>query len=171
MIANLTMNRLNIKDDSVIVPVPGNDLAKLMYYLKCVYNVFKCEELEPYIDFKNYFLLYNIDDVIKFARIFNPRTMIKSKLFILDNDLKYSNKFYKITDETYGIHFNEEILISGRVAKVSTIMFFKNEWIRNFYLNPLQRLTNPPLNTIPGYVYTPNNDYTCDDALCSCIIF
>ena len=171
MFANLTMNRLNIKDNSVTVRVPPNDLARLMYYLSCVYDVFKCEELEPYIDYKNYFLLYDIDDVIKFARIFNPYVMSKCKLFIHDDDLDSPNKFYKITDETYGIHFNEEILISGRVAKVSTIMFFNSDWFCRYYLNPLDRLTSPPLDTIPGNIYTRNNDYTCDDALCSCIIF
>ena len=37
--------------------------------------------------------------------------MISCKAFIQDDSLGDQNKFFQITDETYGIHANEEFVI------------------------------------------------------------
>ena len=76
MEANLAMNKFRIRDTSETVQVPSNDLAKLMYYLHCVYDVLKLEDLTPYMDYQYYNNLSDEKKVILFI-IQNYLTLIK----------------------------------------------------------------------------------------------
>ena len=42
MEANFGYNRLTVRDNTTKIFVPENDIARLMFYLKCVFIVLKC---------------------------------------------------------------------------------------------------------------------------------
>ena len=143
MQANVGYNRLRIKDDSTKAFVPNNDIARLMYYLQSVFSVLKCNSYSEYTNYNNYYSLSNSDimELIRLVKIFSPQILIGAKVFVLDEDLDWENRFIEITDETMKIHANEEIVIGGIVTKVLKIMLFRSTWINNNYFNPLKRLT------------------------------
>ena len=181
MEANCHLNKFSIKDKSKTVQVPPNDLAQLMYYLHCVYDVLKISDLIPYINYQNYNNLSNREknDVIYYANLFSPTKMTAIKAFIQEDNVNFSNKFFEITDETYGIHANEDFVIGGKVAKISKVMVYCSNWVMKNYYFPLKRLTSPPplpapLFSPPPYIYYSNRNpnYPIDDTcLCSCEIF
>ena len=53
MQANVGYNRLRIKDTSTRALVPNNDIARLMYYLQCVFAVLKCNSYSEYTNYNN----------------------------------------------------------------------------------------------------------------------
>ena len=178
MEANLAYNKLSIRDNSVSVNIPDNDIAKLMFYLKCVSNVLKYNGFGQYTNYNNYYSLSNqeIKTLIKLATIFNPEVMMDVGVFVKNEDLDKGNKFIEITDEEMNIHANREVLIGGIKTKVLKMMLFKANWaISNYYL-PKKRLTqrmiilqnqivspypsNPPIPSyppIPLYPPYPSN--------------
>ena len=187
MQANVGYNRLRIKDTSTRALVPNNDIARLMYYLKCVFTVLKCNKYSEYTNYNNFYSLSNsdINELIQLVNKFDPKIMIGAKIFLLDDDLDMGNRFIEITDETMNIHANEEIVIGGIVTKISKKMIFTSQWINNHYYNPLKRLTQrilyPPIllppalpqNYPPVYVPPYNYNFNADDSeeLCCCTIF
>ena len=137
MEANLNSHRIKFKDISQTVTVPGNDIARLMYYLKCVFTVLKCNKYSEYTNYNNFYSLSNsdINELIRLVNIFDPKIMIGAKIFLLDDDLDMGNRFIEITDETMNIHANEEFVIGGIVTKISQKMLFTSQWINNHYYN------------------------------------
>ena len=185
MEGNLAINKLSIEHKSKTASVPSDDLAKLMYYLHSVYDVLEFPDLVPYIDYKNYDDLSSqeIQKVIIYAKLFNPTEMTSIKAFIQDEGLSNMNEFFNISDETYGIHVNEDFVVGGKVVKVLSVMVYKKEWIlKNYYL-PLERITNPkpnPQPKSPKRTNEPSDDDSdpcdnlikdCEGAYCGCIIF
>ena len=181
MQANYAMNRLRIKDTTITVNVPPNFVAQLKYYLYCVNSVLNYGDLSPYTDYNYYLYLSQeeIDNIIFYAKLFNPTKMESIKVFKQDDSLPMTNQFFEITDETYGLHINEDILIEGKIAKILKIMVYRSDWvIKNYYI-PLSRLTtpSPPSLLIPplNYLYTNNyynaNNLDNDEELCCCNIF
>jgi hypothetical protein len=119
MQANVGYNRLRIKDTSTRALAPNNDIARLMYYLKCVFTVLKCNKYSEYTNYNNFYSLSNsdINELIRLVNTFDPKIMIGAKIFLLDDDLDMGNRFIEITDETMNIHANEEFVIGGIVTK------------------------------------------------------
>ena len=175
MQANLTLNKFRIRDTTVNVIIPPNDLARLMYYLNCVNSVLNFPNLTPYTDYHNYYLYnHEINNIIYYAKLFNPNQMTSIRAFVLDENISISNRFFEITDEVYCIHANEKFVIGGSVVKISKVMVYKSDWAAFFYFLPLQRLTNPALIYSQNYNNFSNyNNYNSavDDCLCSCNIF
>ena len=160
MQANLTLNEFRIKDTTISVDIPQNDLANLMYYLHCVYDVLKLPDLIPYMDYPNYYRHRgNINNIIYLAKLFNPSQMTSIGAFIHNEKISGLNRFYEITDEFYGIHANKRFVIGGKVVRIVQIMAYKSSWSNYYYYCPLQKLINPP----------KNDSYDSDDD--SCVIF
>jgi len=126
MSATLGMRNLEMKTFGHKVEIPNNPFAKLMYYLNCVNVVIQYEE-NTLTDYNNYHLL-NTDQlaiVYALAKILNPQLLINANIFIHDPRLvigNTDNQFYKITDETIGVHVNQEIMIGGKYVKVLNVM-------------------------------------------------
>ena len=59
MSATLGINKLSVERTGVEVQVPNNNLARLMYYLSCIFNVIQYNENNKLSDYKNYFYLTN----------------------------------------------------------------------------------------------------------------
>ena len=148
MQANLGYNKFTVKDNSVDINIPDNDVARLMYYLQCVSSVLKYNGFSQYTNYNAYYLLSNEDKInlLKLAIIFNPDIMMKVGVFVKHEDLDLGNRFFEITDEEMKIHANREIVIGGIRTNVLKIMFFKSSWADRNYYSPKSRLTEEILN-------------------------
>ena len=139
MSAFLKSNRIAIKDTSVTITVANNPKARLMYYLNCVSIVLRTDKLDKYTNFKEYYKIPDeeINAIVILAILFNPKIMIESGVFLLDNDLNSGNTFLEITNEQMGIRANEEIIIGGVSVKVLKLMVFTESWLKRNYFEPL----------------------------------
>ena len=143
MCASLGFNKIRIKDDSVKTTVPDNDVARLMYYLKCVSTVLNYKGFSQYTNYNKYYNLSRkeVNEVIQLANLFNPVILMRAKVFIPKEDLDTGNRFFKITDESMNFHAIRQIVIVGITTKVLSIMLFKFSWLNKNYFLPLKRLT------------------------------
>ena len=156
MSVNLKYQSLDIKPIGRKVTVPDNNLAKLMYYLACVFKVIQYDQSSRLTDFQRYYSLSKEEEqtVLGLVALFNPKIMTDLSLFIVAPNLVPSgmtNEFYQITDDRIGVHVNSEVVIGGRVVKVLKIMACTEEWIYNNYINPAQSYTKPQLTSSSNY--------------------
>ena len=162
MSATLGINHLSVKKTGVKVEVPNNNLARLMYYLSCIFTVIQYNENNNLSDYTHY---YNLNEeekktVLTLAGIFNPKIFLEATIFILDNGAltgDFGNEFFKITDERIGVHVNQAIMIGGRSVKVLNIMACKNSWLDKNYYTPLRGLYNELNNRSVVYNRTDYN--------------
>ena len=84
-------------------------------------------------------------EVYNKAKECSPDILVSHKIFIINPELpnnSLDNEFYEITDETNGIHVDEEITIGGRVVKVNKIMVCNNNWLSVYYYSPISVIEN-----------------------------
>lgn len=160
MSLNLKYQSLDVKPIGRTVTIPDDKLAKLMYYLDCVFTVIQIDESTRLTDFQNYYYLTKEEEqtVLGLCALFNPKVMTELSLFILAPELVpygSSNEFYQITDDRIGVHVNSEVVIGGRVVKVLKIMACKPAWIDKFFIQPAESYSRPQLTS--GYNYSNNN--------------
>ena len=160
MSLNLKYQSLDVKPIGRTVSVPGNKLAKLMYYLRCVFTVIQIDEDTRLTDFENYYDLTKEEEqtVLGLCALFNPKVMTELSLFIIAPELIPEgkiNQFYQLTDEKVGVHVNSEVVIGGRVIKVLKIMTCTHKWIKTFFDEPVEAYSRPQLP--PPSDYTSNN--------------
>ena len=129
-----------IKATGQTASVPNDDVARLMYYFKCVVSVINYSGIDKLTNYKNYRSL-TVDDMVllfQLVLIFNPEIFLKAKIFILDEDLLpygKDNEFYQLTDERIGLYVDDQIAIGGRTVKVLKVMVCNENWlIRNYYM-------------------------------------
>ena len=176
MQATLGYNNTQIERTSRKVVVPGNDFAKLMYYLDCVASALQCDINSRYRDYKHYYNLTENDKeaIMVIVLLFNPEILIKCKVFILDSRLlrrQFDNEFFKITDENIGIHVNEEVIIGGRQIRVLEIMACNENWIKTYYLDPIRNINDRKNN---AYLPTSSSETNfvssyVSNSCCECI--
>ena len=147
MSATLGINKIKVEAYGVRTTVPNDNIAKLMYYLDCVLIVIDYDRKGKLTDYSHYYNLNNEERkaVIELAILFNPKIFIDAKIFIVDPSLlpdSVGNKFYKITDETIGVHVNQQLMIGGRAVKVLNIMACDSNWLNRNYITPLERINN-----------------------------
>ena len=143
MSATLGMKNTTVKMFGGKANVPNNTMAKLMYYLHCVVTVIQYEN-SVLTDYQNYDELSGKEllAVYDVAKLLNPSLFINAGIFILDQKLLVDtdNQFYEITDETVGVHVNQEIMIGGRSVKVLKIMACNMLWLHRNYYRPIQEI-------------------------------
>ena len=145
MSVNLNYQSLDVKPIGRTVTVPDNNLARLMYYLNCVFSVIQYDQNNKISDYQRY---YNLNEeekalVYTLAILFNPKIFISAGVFIVNPELlsdNNANEFFKITDERIGVHVNQEIMIGGRAIKVLKIMVCNFSWIERYYFSPLKNM-------------------------------
>jgi len=164
---SLTMGyeSLDVKMKGTKADIPDNDLAKLMYYLRCVFSIIKFEGAKKYTEAENYYLLSAKEEetVVGLAILFNPKIMIESSLFLVGSNFVpfgYDNEFYEISNNKIGIHVNSEIMIGGVSRKVLMIMGCTEFWLRKNYFKPMESYENK---------LTENNykEKDCCESFCS----
>ena len=115
-------NQVQIRPFGVVVDVPDDDVAKLMYYLSCVDTVINYNIIDRLSDYKNYNLL-TVDDLtllFQLVLLFYPQKFIQAGIFVLEQRLLQpgmGNQFYEITDERIGLFVNNVFFIGGRTDK------------------------------------------------------
>lgn len=165
--ATLAYESLKVRDTTEEVYVSNNDIARLMYYLSCVCSVIQMNIPEKFTNYKEYYDLTWEEEntVINLALICNPKILTENSIFLIDDDFlkmsNTSNRFYQITDEKFGVHINEDIVIGGKITKVLKIMVCKKTWLVNYYLNPLENLNHRITNERTSYSnnYSTNHSY------------
>ena len=87
MSATFGMNKFSVQRTGVQVEVPNNNLARIMYYLSCVFNTIQYNESNKLSDYQHYYYL-NEDDkkaVYALAVLLNPKLFLDANIFILDD--------------------------------------------------------------------------------------
>ena len=145
---SLTMGyqSLGVKLTGSTTTVPDNDLAKLMYYLDCVFAVIRYDNADRFTDYKNYYLLSTAEEqtVLGLAALFNPKIMSDLSLFLIGSRFVPSggNQFYEVTNDKIGLHINSEVIIGGVSRKVLKVMGCTEEFLKSNYYNPIESYTN-----------------------------
>ena len=62
MSTTLGVNKFSVPRISISAEIPNNNLAKLMYYLSCVFTVIQYEGYNKFSDYKNYYNLTDKED-------------------------------------------------------------------------------------------------------------
>ena len=173
MSVSLGYQSLNVKPIGQTVTVPDNSLARLMYYLDCVFTVIQYDQSSRLTDYQRYYLLSKEEEqtVLGLVALFNPKVMSDLSLFIVSRNLVpygSSNEFYQITDDRIGVHVNSEVVIGGRVVKVLKIMACTEDWIYINYINPAESYTKPQLTSGSNYNYSSNYNSTNNNNNTSC---
>jgi hypothetical protein len=173
MSVSLGYQSLNVKPIGQTVTVPDNSLARLMYYLDCVFTVIQYDQSSRLTDYQNYYLLSKEEEqtVLGLVALFNPKVMSDLSLFIVSRNLVpygSSNEFYQITDDRIGVHVNSEVVIGGRVVKVLKIMACTEDWIYRNYINQAESYTKPQLTSGSNYNYSSNYNTTNNNNNTSC---
>ena len=161
------IKRFHVQPIGETVTIPNDDVARLMYYLSCVDTVIEHDNTDDMLtDYENYDLL-NVNQLtvlFSLVTLFDPKIFINGGIFILDPLLVpegSDNEFYQITDERVNFHFNDEIMIGGKICKILKVMVCNTSWLLRFYYNPLKNimsLAEKPLPP-PKSFYISNSTY------------
>ena len=144
---DLAEKKVTVKDITSETIVPGDPKAKLMYYLYCISEVLNTDALNRYTNYSQYYLIPDseIPTIVALAKIFSPEEMLKSGIFILKDYIDLGNRFLEITDETMGIHANQEFVIGGIVVRVLKKMLCTKNWIQTYYYEPIVNIFKPKI--------------------------
>ena len=73
--ATLGINKFSVERIGVQVQVPNTNLARLMYYLKCIFTVIQYYESNKLSDYQNYYYLTEDEKktVLALATLFDPK--------------------------------------------------------------------------------------------------
>ncbi|CAF0998959.1 unnamed protein product [Adineta ricciae] len=140
-------NDYGIRETGVTASVPDNDVARCMYYLKCVCSVIECSDADilRYTRYQNYWALSDAEDeiVYKLCRLLSPDEF-EDKVFFESEAMCGSsgNNFFEISQVQNRLGVVGSILIAGRTRRVTSIMTYKMSWMRANYIYPMNRLAN-----------------------------
>jgi len=143
MLTSSDLERLGILNESSGIIVPKDKLAKLMYYLQCVFSILDCPGFEYYTDYTHYRSLTTrqINEVLLMAQRFHPNTMISSNLFLVDSQLismGFGNQFYNANDRRLPYPINSSVLIGGKSFKVLQVMAVTRGWLNENFYEPME---------------------------------
>ena len=84
MSATIGIANIKVKNIGITTSVPNNDLAKLMYYLACVFSVVQYDESNKLSDYKNYNSLSEEEKKLVYALsiLFDPKILISAGVFL-----------------------------------------------------------------------------------------
>ena len=126
--SNINYQKLDVQQIRNFAAIQDYYLAKLMYYLACVFRVIQYDGAERYIKYREYDSLSSEDEkaVLNLVGILNPKVMVDNYLFLLDQRFvtaSQSNQFFELLDNRLlGIPINSEVVIGGVSRKVLKVM-------------------------------------------------
>ena len=143
MSATFALKKLNVRTIGSNTTVPKNAMAKIMYYLDCVFAVVDYHD-STLTDYKNYdeIKVSKLLVIYELAKLFHPSLFIDKGVFIVDEKLLIdtNNQFYEVTDETIGFHASREIVIGGKTVRVLKLMACNDEWLSKNYFKPIKEI-------------------------------
>ena len=152
---------LDVKKSENATSVPKNNLARLMYYLDCVYAVIDVDFSMKLTDYSSYDRLSKEEEdlVLSLATKFTPYIMLENYVFFVDSkyDLNSSsNDFYNLTDNNIKIRPYSQVMIGEVSRKVFKVMVCSKNWLEDYYYEPMKKYSS-------GYRY---NKSCCSDCHC-----
>ena len=149
MSLDMNYQSLGVKLTGSTTTVPDNELAKLMYYLDCVFAVIQYDGAEKYTNYREYYTLTSEEEniVLSLVCLFNPKIMVESYIFLVGPRFVpegSSNQFYELTDNRIGIHVNSEIMIGGVSRRVLKVMGCTEDWLNRNYFIPVESYNRRP---------------------------
>ena len=138
--------RMGLRATGSLTTVANNPRAKLMYYLDCVSNVLQLDNpnLSRLKNYSRYFALDEEDEtlLLYLVILLSPDELI-GKVFFPSDALcggDRNNKFYEISHVSHLFAVQQNIVIGGERKRVVKIMTFKQSWIYQYYINPMQAI-------------------------------
>ena len=160
---------LNVKDYGVTTVVPDDDFARLMYYLHCLTVGVGLDVLDAdLVRYKHHHLLSTARKAVVFktAVDLSPEFFVDSKILFLDDEGEVTgsspNTFISFSAACNVVSLQSDIIIAGKVQKVTQVMFFKSSWLKKFYTDPIGRIARAVIGT--KHCSHCNGEYQ----LCSC---
>jgi hypothetical protein len=155
-------NEVGIEATGQVTTVPDNDVAHLMYYLKCLCDAIECDDdpnIRRFTNYRNWESLSFEEQklLVALCEKWNPGAL--KNVFVHNDELcgDSDNEFYTISQVKDRIVASESIVIAGRERHVSQIMTYTMRWMRRNYYDPIQqfkaRLSAPPRR--PALTYRP----------------
>jgi hypothetical protein len=145
--AYLVSNEYGLRPTSSRVTVPNNDVARLMYYLHCVFHVieYNDQDVRRYRDYHNWSLLSDAEQRVVFllALTFNPDEL-DGKVFFHSDELcgDWGSKCFELSEVRHQLLAVQSIVVAGRTRQVKQIMTYKKTCIQYYYTDPVKRLTH-----------------------------
>ena len=179
--AALVRERVGIKKTGVMVTVPDNPKAKLMYYLDCVAVVIQLEDsgLRRLRDYQNYNSLNDAetDALLALVLLFSPDELLGKVFFPSEDCGGPANEFYELSAVSNMLAVADNILIGGERKRVAKIMFFKKSWMEKNFLLPissfegrLQRMARGLPGRAPPRALPPPRPRSSSDSCCCNIL-
>ena len=142
MAAILGRREIQIKKTGQTVTIPGDPIAKLMYYLDCVCSCVEADDdysIRCLRDYSNYSRLSDEEEakLLILCLALSPDKLIGT-VFFPNDDLDCNNEFFELSSVNTKLVVAESLLIGGQQKSVRKIMMFKMAWIEKFYLDPLR---------------------------------
>jgi hypothetical protein len=143
--AFLFANQYSLRPTSSRATVPDNDLARLMYYLNCVFSAieYNDQDVRKYRDYHNWSFLSDAEQhmVLILALTFDPREF-ENKVFFHSDQLSgdSGNKFYDFIEVRHQLLAVQSIAIAGQTRQVKKIMTYKTAWMQKYYYNSIEGL-------------------------------
>ena len=152
--ATLSSLSLNITNCGSSTSVPNDDIARLMYYLRCVTVSVGLDVLQDdLVSYKNYRSLSptRIAMVVQAAAELSPDLFIDKVIFCDDDcevvERNEGNKFVRISAACNILSLQSDIFIMGKVRNATEVMFFRSSWLDRNYTQPMQRIVRTLLGT------------------------
>jgi hypothetical protein len=143
--AYMFRDQLGLRPTSSRATVPDNDLARLMYYLNCVFSAieYKDQDVRRYRDYRNWSLLSGAEQrmVLVLALALSPDEF-DGKVFFHSDQLcgDSGNKFYEFSQVRHQLLAVQSIVVAGQTRHVKKIMTYKMSWIQYNYVEPIKGL-------------------------------
>ena len=169
--ATLSSLSLNMTDCSLATSIANDDIARLMYYLKCVTDDrgYRLRILQgDLVHHQNYRSLSptRIALVIQTAAELSPDLFIDKFIFRDDNcevlEWGEGNKFVCISAACTIVSLQRDIFLMGKVRNATQVMFFDSSWLDSHYTQPIRRI----VRTILGTKHCSHCEGA--DGLCTC---
>lgn len=161
---------VNVSSFGAVVTIPDDDIARLMYYLRCVTLSLGLDILQDdLVDFRNYRKLNaNRRRSVYKAALEYPPSFFNNKLIFKDDAGEIvtgsnTNDFINITTACNVVSVQRDFVLGGQVRDVTKVMFYKSSWLNKHYNRPIERLAN---------VYGTKHCQHCEgeNLVCACSI-
>jgi hypothetical protein len=116
-----------------------------MYYLNCVCHCieYNDNDIRRYTNYSNWASLSDEEDQLVYllALTLNPNLLIGKVFFqsdALSRDMK--GRFYEIGQIRHQLVVVPSLVVAGRTCQVHKILAFKQIWLKEYYIDPINRL-------------------------------
>ncbi|XP_060562324.1 uncharacterized protein LOC132721954 [Ruditapes philippinarum] len=174
MAAFFGRTKVGIQRSSINVSIANDPKAKLMYYLDCMCSVLDLSDTDN-LNRLRYYGQYNsltekeTDALVALCFLLSP-DVLSGKVIFQDDSMcgDKNNEFYKIEAVRNNLVICDSIIIGGQRRVVSQIMAFKQQWLIDYWENPMRHFVPRLARLAEGPSNAKSDKRNCDD--CCCVI-